>query len=103
MEYDENEEIDDSEVCSVTDAHYIGDFAIRVFFSDGHQKLVDFKPFLEQRRHPSFEKYLNEKVFQTFEIVDGNLNWNDYEMIFHLEDLYENDILREGVSETVDA
>ncbi|MEO0331982.1 MAG: hypothetical protein AAF223_09890 [Bacteroidota bacterium] len=32
---------------AITKANYIGDFAIRIFFSDGHQKLVDFKPFLE--------------------------------------------------------
>ncbi len=85
----------DNQVYSVTDAKYIGDFAIRVFFSDGHQKLVDFKPFLEQVTHPSAKQYFNEEKFKEFEIVDGILNWNDYEMIFPLDDLYNNTILKE--------
>jgi hypothetical protein len=30
--------------------------------------------------------------FKKFKIIDGNLMWNDYEMIFPLEDLYEGKI-----------
>lgn len=70
-------------------AKYIGDFAIRVYFSDDTYKLVDFKPFLEKSLHPSITKYLNESKFKTYKLVDGNLNWNDYDMIFPIEDLYE--------------
>ncbi len=69
-------------------ANYIGDFAIRLFFSDGIMRLVDFKPFLENSLHPSIRKYLDENRFKLFEIVDGNLNWNNYDLIFPLEDLY---------------
>lgn len=69
-------------VIKVTKAQYIGDFAIRVFFNDDTQKLVDFKPFLEKSLHPSIRKYLNETKFMEFLIIDGNLNWNDYDMIF---------------------
>ena len=31
----------------IKSAQYIGDFAIRVLFTDNSNKLVDFKPFLE--------------------------------------------------------
>jgi hypothetical protein len=31
---------------------------------------------------------LNTTVFETVNIVDGNLNWNDYDMIFPVWDLY---------------
>ncbi len=72
----------------IKSAYYIGDCAIRIFFSDGKQKLVDFKPFLENSLHPSIRKYLDEKKFRQFKIIDGNLNWNDYDLIFPLEDLY---------------
>lgn len=82
-------------ILSVTEAHYIGDFAIRLTFTDGHQKLVDFKPFLEQARHPAIKKYLDENRFKNFQIKDGNLDWNDFDMCFPIEDLYKNSILKE--------
>jgi len=72
----------------VKSAKYIGDFAIRILFNDGNKKLVDFKPFLENSLHPSIRKYLDETKFIDFRIVDGNLNWNDYDMIFPIEDVY---------------
>ncbi len=73
----------------IKSSRYIGDFAIRIFFSDGITKLVDFKPFLESSLHPSIRKYLDESKFNEYKIVDGNLNWNDYDMIFPIEDLYQ--------------
>lgn len=81
--------IDFIEIKSV---RYIGDYAIRIFFSDGSNKLVDFKPFLESSVHPSIRKYLDETKFKDYQIVDGNLNWNDYDLIFPIEDLIEGKI-----------
>lgn len=81
-----------AELIEIKSANYIGDFAIRIFFSDGFNRLVDFKPFLELSLHPSIKKYLEEKRFKEFEIVDGNLNWNDYDLIFPVEDLYAGHI-----------
>ena len=43
----------------IKSARYIGDYAIRIFFSDGSNKLVDFKPFLE-----SSVTSFNSKVFR---------------------------------------
>lgn len=85
------EEYSDSleDLIEIKSARYIGDFAIRVFFSDGFNRLVDFKPFLESSLHPSIRKYLDEKKFNEYKIVGGNLNWNDYDLIFPLEDLYK--------------
>jgi len=54
--------------------------------------LVDFKYFLEASQHPAVRKYLNKERFRLFSIVDGNLNWFDYDLIFPLEDLYEGKI-----------
>ncbi len=31
----------------VMKAKYIGDFALRIFFNDGREKLIDFKPVIE--------------------------------------------------------
>jgi hypothetical protein len=76
------------DIIEIKSAKYIGDFAIRVFFNDGSNRLVDFKPFLESSLHPSIRKYLDEKKFNEFIIVEGNLNWNDYDLIFPIDDLY---------------
>ncbi len=86
IEENNKTEIDLIEVVS---AQYIGDYVIRLIFNDGIKRLVDFRTFLENSAHPSIRKYWDESKFKNFQIVDGNLNWNDYEMIFPLEDLYE--------------
>jgi hypothetical protein len=51
--------------------------------------LVDFKSFLETSSHPSIKKYLDETKFKQFIILDGNLNWNDYDLIFPIADLHQ--------------
>jgi len=73
----------------IVSANYIGDHSIRISFSDGYEKLVDFKPFLTKSLHPSISKYLDETLFKQFKIINGNLNWNDYDLIFPVHNLYE--------------
>ena len=37
-------------------------------------------------------KYLKEANFRNFKIRHGNINWNDYELIFPVDDLYKGKI-----------
>jgi len=76
----------------IDSAKYLSDYAIRIRFSDGNERLVDFKPFLLKSLHPSIKKYLDENEFSNFSLTDGNLNWNDYDLIFPLSDLYNGQI-----------
>ena len=76
----------------IDSAKYLSDYAIRIRFSDGNEKLVDFKQFLSKSLHPSIKKYLDENKFSNFSLTDGNLNWNDYDLIFPLSDLYNGHI-----------
>lgn len=76
----------------IDSAKYLSDYAIRIKFSDGSDKLVDFKPFLSKSYHPSIRKYLDEQKFSDFMLKDGNLNWNDYDLIFPIWDLYNGKI-----------
>jgi DUF971 family protein len=76
------------EQIKIVSAKYLSDYAIRIKFSDGNEKLVDFKPFLSKSLHPSIKKYLDENQFSNFSYTEGNLIWNDYELIFPISDLY---------------
>lgn len=82
----------ENEVIKIKNAKYLSDFALRITFNNGIEKLIDFKPFLSNAIHPSVKKYFNETLFKNFKIVDGNLNWNDYELIFPISDLYNGKI-----------
>ncbi|WP_372947290.1 DUF2442 domain-containing protein [Mariniphaga sp.] len=77
----------------IDSAKYLKDYKIWIKFNDGEEKLVDFKPFLSKSLHPSIKKYLDEKIFSNFSLIDGNLNWNDYDMIFPISDLYDGKIV----------
>ena len=90
IDYRENES--GFEQLKIDSASYLSDYAIRVKFNDGIEKLVDFKPFLSKALHPLIKKYLDEKQFSNFNLIDGNLNWNDYEMVFPILDLYNGKI-----------
>ncbi len=76
----------------IDSAKYLSDYAIRIIFNDGNERLVDFKPFLSKSLHPSITKYLDESKFSSFSLTDGNLNWNDYDLIFPISDLYKGQI-----------
>lgn len=77
---------------TIINAKNLGNYTILIEFNDGVEKFVDFSEFLLKSQHQSIRKYLDETLFNSFQIVDGNLNWNDYDMIFSLADLYEGKI-----------
>jgi hypothetical protein len=90
IDYKEGEtELDSIKIDS---AKYLSDYAIRIKFNDGHENIVDFKPFLSKSLHPSISKYLDENKFSGFSLIDGNLSWNDYDLIFPISDLYNGRI-----------
>ncbi len=88
-EYNETQ----TDLIEIKSATFVEDYAIRIIFNDGVNKLVHFKPFLESSSHPSIRKYLNEVKFKEFSLIDGNLNWNDYDLIFPIHNLYQGEII----------
>lgn len=89
----EDYNVDDAnDVIEITNAVYIDEHALKITFSDRSEKTVSFKEFLSKAQHPSISKYLDENLFKTFQIKDGNLNWNDYDLIFPVYDLYIGNI-----------
>lgn len=79
---------------SVKYAKHLKSHILELEFSDGATKIIDFAPFIFSVGHPDYEKYKSESVFLSYDIIDGNLNWDDYTMIFPIEDLYENRLVR---------
>ena len=81
------------DVIEITEASYLGDYAISISFNDGSIQTVDFKNFLSKSLHPSISKYLDIALFSEFKVINGNLNWNDYDLIFPIHDLHEGKIV----------
>jgi hypothetical protein len=79
-------------VVSVIGAEYIPPYTIHLKFSDGAEQIINFRSFLEQSNHPDIRKYLNTELFSSFSITDGRLDWNDYDLCFSMQDLYEGNI-----------
>ena len=74
-------------VSEIVSAEYYSEYKIKITFDTGLVNIVDFELFLSHSQHPSIRKYHDLKKFKQFQIVNGNLNWNDYDMIFPLTDL----------------
>jgi hypothetical protein len=89
-DYNEAEVVD---VIEITEANYVNNYDIKISFNDGSIQVVDFKPFLSKALHPSISKYLDTSLFSQFKVINGNLNWNDYDLIFPIHDLYEGKVV----------
>jgi hypothetical protein len=83
------EKVKQDKVLQVIRAKYLKDYVVRVVFNDGTEKAVDFKSFLQKTTHPEIAKYRKENLFKKFRIESGNINWNDYDLIFPISDLYK--------------
>ncbi len=91
--------LDDDAVVDVVEAEYIPPYTIHLWFSDGAEQRIDFEPFLRRSHHPEIRKYLNTNRFSGFSIVHGRLDWNDYDLCFPMEDLYEGTIIKPPLGE----
>ncbi|WP_372793895.1 DUF2442 domain-containing protein [Pontiella sp.] len=78
---------------NLTAAEWISDYIIRLAFSDGFTRDLNFQPFLEASTHPEIRKYLEPESFKAFEISYGNLIWNDYDLCFSIDDLYSGNLV----------
>jgi hypothetical protein len=78
----------------IKNAKHFTSHTLEVEFSDGESRVIDFAPFIFSAGHPDYERYKTEAGFLTFKIEDGNLNWDDYTMIFPVEDLYSGNLIR---------
>ena len=92
IKVDYRDEIDNMDNLEIISAQHLVDYIIRLKFNDGIIRKVDFESFLKNSSNPSIRKYLQKENFLNFKLIDGNLNWNDYDLIFPIIDLYNNKI-----------
>jgi len=83
-----------SKILSIIEAIYVDDYRLELNFNDGKSVIVDFGPFLKSSSQPEIRKYLDRQSFRSFQIVEGDLDWNDFDLTFPISDLYENSILK---------
>lgn len=79
-------------VISIQKADYLGEYKIKILFSDGIERIIDFSDFLKNAKNPMTRKYLDKKLFKNYSIDYGDIIWDDYEMCFPIWDLYEGKI-----------
>ncbi|MCY4512192.1 MAG: DUF2442 domain-containing protein [Bdellovibrionales bacterium] len=73
-------------------AEYLANYKILFVFSDKAKQEVDFSNFLNNSTHPEIRKYLDIDLFKKFQVVNGDIDWNNFDMCFPLSDLYEGTI-----------
>jgi len=80
------------EIINIVAAIQVFDYSLRLIFDDGHEQLIDFKPFLACSLHPDIRQWLAPEKFSAYRLEYGELVWGDYELCFPMIDLYRNDI-----------
>ena len=79
-------------VIDIVRVERVSDYKLRLSFSDGAERVIDFEPFLRRSRNPMIRAYLDPQKFANFTLEYGNLMWDDYGLCFPIADLYENNI-----------
>jgi len=78
----------------VTGAIYLHAYKVKITFSDGTSRVIDFGPFLKENPHPQWDKYNNIKHFKKFKIENGNLVWGrNWDLIFPVYGLYNGNLM----------
>lgn len=81
----------------IVGAERVSDYELKLRFSDGLERVIDFEPFLQGSRNPMIRSYLDPKKFGCFRLEHGDSVWDDYGLCFPIADLHtkvEFDLLR---------
>ena len=84
--------LSDDAVINIVGAESVSDYKLKLYFSDGIERIIDFGPFLQKSRNPMIRAYLDPKKFANFRLEYGDLIWDEYGLCFPVADLYENRI-----------
>ena len=79
----------EGEVIEIVRVERLSECNLRLHFSDGAARVIDFEPFLSNSRNTMIRAYLDPKTFGDFRLEHGDLVWNDFGLCFPIADLYE--------------
>jgi hypothetical protein len=82
-----------SQYISIEVAKHLVNYKIHLKFNDGKERILDFRKFILESKHPDIQKYQNIELFKKFNLKYGEIEWNDYELAFPIYDLYQGKIL----------
>ena len=82
----------EKDIIEISNAEYEGNFLIKIIFSDGLVRIVDFNNFLKSAKNPMTTQFRKEEKFKNFKLEYGDLIWGDYDMCFPIHDLYSGNI-----------
>ena len=74
------------DIIEISNAEYEGNFQIKIIFSDGLVRIVDFNNFLKSAKNPMTTQFRKEEKFKNFKLEYGDLIWGDYDMCFPIHD-----------------
>lgn len=76
-------------VVEIVSVERLSGYRLKLDFSDGATRIVDFELFLSASPNPMIREYLNPERFGEFRLEHGDLVWDDYGLNFPIADLYE--------------
>ena len=74
----------------ISRAEAVGNLSVNLFFNDNTSRIVNIGDYIRRHQHPQYNKYLDEALFNTFQLEDGNIVWGeDWDLIFPIEQLHQ--------------
>ena len=87
-----DETVATADALEIADARYVLGYKIKVFFSNGKWRTVDFEPFLFKKN--KVVKFRKLSVFKKFKVENGLLMWGKNELILNASELYSGKVRR---------
>ena len=75
----------------IKNAEYITGYQLKVWFTDGTNRIINLYSFLNQSKNYLINKYLNLDLFKQFRVEDGTLCWGDNELDLNPLNIYKGD------------
>ena len=73
----------------ITQAKDAGNLSVNLWFSDNTMQTVNIGDFIRRHPHPQYNKYLDERKFNRFNIENGNIVWGkNWDLMFPIEELH---------------
>lgn len=73
----------------ISRAEVVGPLQVRLWFTDDTRQTVNIGDFIRAHPHPQYNRYLDPDLFNTFQLVNGNIVWGeDWDLIFPVEQLH---------------